>query len=139
MNSITRIGKVSATLGNSFGVPNVIAKVIIYTLVTIVVCNKLGEVIAIARGFIPFVTTFCVVNTLVVVVMGFHRVNSTFNRVFSKTFDVHSIKKNIVKCNVSETVHFNITHKMFSGRTNLNSSMVIRSSSSTGRPMARNV
>lgn len=83
---------------------------------------------------------FCVTTKLLYVTLGFRGMPRNLCLVFVVTFSPTTIRNKIINAvaiSIVGTIHFNITHNYFSGRTNLNSTTVSTTTSAASSPTQR--
>lgn len=151
VNSNIRIGTVSGVVGGAFSlnaiglfnrgtsIVSVVMNILITTVATIMVFKNVGSVSEIYRLLMPFVTIFCILNYLVVLNVGFSILNGAFRVVFRSTFSLGSITNNFLNSDLVLTTHCNVTENLFDGRSNVNSTPVITSTTRAEGPIHRTV
>lgn len=123
--------------GRGLRVSPTTVNVTITILATLIVFNKVGSVTGMYRHLIPFVTFFCIVKYVVVLKVGFSFVVPTMGAVYGFTFAPNTTTKNLMKHNVVVTVRCKVTEKLFSGRSNVNSTPVTTTTTRAEGPIHR--
>jgi AGCS family alanine or glycine:cation symporter len=131
IGNMVQANSISTLARDTFNIPTWVSGFIMMILAAIVILGGVKSIARTCEKLVPFMAVFYCLGCLILLVLNFKNIPSTFNLIIKSAFSGHAIVGGFLGAGVKEAMRFGIARGLFSNEAGMGSAPIIAAAAQT--------